>query len=640
MNKTNIYILLFSLSVLIAGLFQSCSDDDDDSTAIEDIYITLFPFIEQERSRVIGSHFESGDKIGVFVVPYEEDNVSPGSISESTYAPNTEIEFNGSTWTIPSGGRIYFPDRTRKVDLFAYYPYDPTVQNTNSRQYLFSVNTDQRTKNGYEYSDLLWSSAQGVSPTRTPVDLSFSHVLSKIRINIKSEIPEVEQQLENAVVSVLNTRQRTSVDLSTGNNMLDDSSDLAEIFTFHHSTPASGYTRSCEAILIPQTLGSNTPFIRIDIPSVGSRYTYTSTSDLLLETGTERTINITITELGLSVSVGSISEWQESEVIEGEIGTPIPKVVDLSTIDWNTSLVHKVYDNGVQIGQICREYLFKTGTGGVDVQAIVVYRMSNTGIVNDTLGYAVQVMNRNRNTVTQQYEPNPGNVHGGTVTWGIANNSLQAYAAGTSSLINKVEFAGQGVAAAPANAITTLRTMPDYMTDVDGNNYSIVKISSQYWMAENLKVERYKDGTPLTYYYYNDNNMYKDIFGALYAWNTIMDVRGIAPDGWRVPENAMFLNNLYPYLTPDAGRKLKANTLWSNLNFNDNVTGFGGLPGGRRTNTGVYNEVNNYGQWWTSTATTANDAYRLYLEYSNNAMHNPTLNKAYTQSIRLIKNRP
>lgn len=114
-----------------------------------------------------------------------------------------------------------------------------------------------------------------------------------------------------------------------------------------------------------------------------------------------------------------------------------------------------------------------------------------------------------------------------------------------------------------------------------------------------------------------------------------MDSRGIAPDGWRVPSSDDFVS-LYEYLTPDAGMKLKANIMWSNLNYNDDVTGFSGLPTGRRTNSGTYNELNNYGQWWTTTISGSN-AYRLYLDYGNRAMHHTTLGQTYTQSIRLLR---
>ena len=84
------------------------------------------------------------------------------------------------------------------------------------------------------------------------------------------------------------------------------------------------------------------------------------------------------------------------------------------------------------------------------------------------------------------------------------------------------------------------------MSDIDGNNYPVVHLGSQSWMAENLVVTHYRNGDPIdyvldagweqsdtgTYNYYQEDNghswQYK--LGNLYNWYAVNDDRNICPD--------------------------------------------------------------------------------------------------------------
>jgi len=632
MKLYQIYIL-FTLIVFTIILFNSCSDDNSNINNTSPEYISVSPQIFYSPARIVGTEFEEGDKIGLFVVPYlDAENTTPGNIEESDYAVNIEHIYNGMSWLQPSGERIYWPPFGRHVDLYAYFPYTDGCGEINPLSVPFTIKSDQRTKEQYQASDFLWSKRTSVAPTKDPVELIFSHKLSKIRINIKSEIAIPDEDFKAATVSLLGTNGTAIVNLSDGNVLNSPGSLINEILAFHHVTPAAGYKISAEAILIPQLINRGNPFIRI-LMGNGSSYSYIPSDNLLFETGKERTFNITIIQLGISVTVGSITDWQPSDIIDGEIGNPVPKVLDLSQVDLNQSFVHNIYDNGVLIGQVCREYIFRNGT--FDFPATTIYKINTEGAIDESNAFVAQVMKRNRNTTTNQYEPNTGNIHGGTVLWG-ANNTLSSYTAGNLPLINKVELSATGIKAANDNAIVTLTLSPARVSDVDNNSYSIVKVSSQYWTSENLKTEHHRDGSDLTYYYYDDNLANKNLYGGLYTWSTVIDSRGICPQGWHVPVNDEFVA-IYQYLTPNAGMKMKANILWTNLNNNDNVSGFSGTPGGRRTNTGTYTEIGNYGQWWTSTETSTTNAYRLYLSSGDNAMHNETISKTFTQSVRCVR---
>ena len=91
---------------------------------------------------------------------------------------------------------------------------------------------------------------------------------------------------------------------------------------------------------------------------------------------------------------------------------------------------------------------------------------------------------------------------------------------------------------------------PSMVTDYDGNSYSVVKIGSQCWMAENLKVTHYRNGDPIphvtddgewgglstgAYCEYDNDPANVETYGRIYNWHAVDDSRNIAPEGWHVP---------------------------------------------------------------------------------------------------------
>jgi len=155
-----------------------------------------------------------------------------------------------------------------------------------------------------------------------------------------------------------------------------------------------------------------------------------------------------------------------------------------------------------------------------------------------------------------------------------------------------------------------------FITDIDGNVYQIVQIGDQVWMAENLKVTHYRNGDEIptgysnsewedlniwsrgAYAVYGDNPANADVYGYLYNWYALDDIRNIAPEGWHVATDAEY-TALSDYLGGEsvAGGKMKDNVNWNGTN----ESGFSALPGGLRSgDTGNYQFMGEEGQFWTS----------------------------------------
>ena len=160
-------------------------------------------------------------------------------------------------------------------------------------------------------------------------------------------------------------------------------------------------------------------------------------------------------------------------------------------------------------------------------------------------------------------------------------------------------FAAVALLACENETVTLDGQLYGTITDVDGNEYPVVKIGNQVWMAADLHTTHYADGTeiPLAAELYvtaNYPESYKDgalrferdrqtfsSVGTYYNWSaltrakdgqsaspTVVDkAQGPCPKGWRVPSMEdwkILINNLGG--DKQAGGNMKSLTDWNNPN--------------------------------------------------------------------------
>lgn len=193
--------------------------------------------------------------------------------------------------------------------------------------------------------------------------------------------------------------------------------------------------------------------------------------------------------------------------------------------------------------------------------------------------------------------------------------------------------------------------------DRDSNFYHSVKIGTQIWMVGNLKTTKFSDGSAIPYveeasswgnrinsgycWYNGDEATSKGTYGALYNWYAV-NSGNLCPTGWHVPSEDEFitLTNFLGGATVSGG-KLKETGIyrWTTPNAGaTNETAFSAVPGGYRTSTGLYENLGNYGEFWTATAGTANVSYYRYLYYGNSSFVSSFVNQKYGLSVRCLKN--
>lgn len=198
-----------------------------------------------------------------------------------------------------------------------------------------------------------------------------------------------------------------------------------------------------------------------------------------------------------------------------------------------------------------------------------------------------------------------------------------------------------------------------FVLDVNANRYRIVSIGAQCWMADNLRVTKFNDGTPIqkleadtswatvtdpAYCWPEDMGSNGNPYGALYNWYTVDPVsngnKNVCPIGWHVPLQQELLD-LVNFLGGEsvAGNPLKETGNVHFMEGNENATnlsGFTAIPGGYRQGT-VYNEFEYYAWYWSASASNSTSSYHMDIEYDGDYAKINTITKTDGNSIRCIK---
>ena len=194
------------------------------------------------------------------------------------------------------------------------------------------------------------------------------------------------------------------------------------------------------------------------------------------------------------------------------------------------------------------------------------------------------------------------------------------------------------------------------VTDIDGNIYNTVKIGIQEWTTENLKVEHYRNGDVISHIqnteewnqrilgswcYYENELLYGETYGKLYNYYAVNDPRGLAPEGWHIPNEDEW-TKLTDFLGGKniAGIELKttSTTLWKSPNLGaTNKSKFSALPGGGRFNNGEFTSVGELSGFWSSSEGHSNLAWLRYLYYSHSVVTTNYVFKTFGLSVRCIK---
>ena len=155
----------FIASVCMAVLCcMSCGGSDDPVSPVTpptpDKPSAKVPIsISTNITRATETAFESGDKVGLFVVNRNADGSQAALLTTGNYVDNMLYTYT-NTWTPAT--EIYWKDDKTHADFYLYYPYRKQVENVTVMP--FSTKANQSAEADYKAGDLLVGSTLNAAP--------------------------------------------------------------------------------------------------------------------------------------------------------------------------------------------------------------------------------------------------------------------------------------------------------------------------------------------------------------------------------------------------------------------------------------------------------------------------------------------
>ena len=207
----------------------------------------------------------------------------------------------------------------------------------------------------------------------------------------------------------------------------------------------------------------------------------------------------------------------------------------------------------------------------------------------------------------------------------------------------------------------SFKTHDGELTDIENNVYPYTIIGNQVWMAANLRVSKYNDGTTISTFLNNWDWSVTDkgaCNGDNYNYYAVVDERKLCPTGWHMPSDSEWKTlEMYLGMSPvDAdqfsddrgtyeGGKLK---MTGSYGYNDHVweypnlgatnsTGFSAQGVSWRSESGSTSTFGYATGFWTNTEIDKDNAVSRVLFYNSAQISRRTTDKNDGLTVRCIK---
>lgn len=298
MKKNMIFAAIAALAL------TACSNDDEIKVGGDNaILLTSSLDVAETRAatNIQTSAFDADETVDVYITEHNGGN------NPTTYPQPIEYT-TGAGGALTVGTQYYYPTSGNGVNIYALYPATAATGG------LFTIADDQSTDANYKASDLMYGkpASNPVSPNANAVDIQFSHLLSKVTINLKPG--ENVTSLDGAEVKLLGVKPSTTLTAGINGHSITAASGDATPITVMTATET---VTSGSAIIVPQTL----PEMFLQVTLGGATLTgKLSTGAPTLTAGNAYTYDITVNMRGGALEIkGSITPWNNGGTDSGTV---------------------------------------------------------------------------------------------------------------------------------------------------------------------------------------------------------------------------------------------------------------------------------------------------------------------------------
>lgn len=183
-----------------------------------------------------------------------------------------------------------------------------------------------------------------------------------------------------------------------------------------------------------------------------------------------------------------------------------------------------------------------------------------------------------------------------------------------------------------------------------------LQICNQVWMKKNLDVDHYRNGDSIpevrdsiqwanlttgAWCYYNNDPANGAIYGKLYNWYAANDPRGLAPNGWHIPNISewMQIDTCIGNSDSIAGKLKEVGTShWNSPNLDaTNEFGFTALPNGFRGYDGSFSGLGITANWLSTIGSDYEYVHGRAIGVNNKGFFYSYNSKKNGQAVRCVK---